>query len=202
MIILATLVPNIRSYDPRLGQDYVVKNHSTKASFSSLAHGFYVLEVTGELDWDNYQDMLLACMRETSKSGFFTVVPWRPGAAKLKHALLQQFGKIVEIDNSLIGYFDPSTCLLNRLFAIRNECGGTSSGEWCVGGCSSVFSALHVKNSGWNLTYLMNQAEKIGCVLSLEEMEQSYFMVKAFDELPKIIDVVMSRGSYSSRSAV
>ena len=100
--------------------------------FSSLEHGFYVLEAAGEIDWDMHRGILLECILQTSPIGFFTVVPWSPGAGKLTQALLKQFGDAVEIDNSVCGYFDPSADLLSKLFAIRNECGGASSGEWCI----------------------------------------------------------------------
>lgn len=98
--------PNIQTYDPTLGQDYVVDNHSTKTIFSSLENGFYVLEVVGEMDWSTHQDMLLECILNTSTKGFFTVVPWHPDAKRLRRALLQQFSDAVEIDNSVVGYFD------------------------------------------------------------------------------------------------
>lgn len=183
--------PNVQIYDPRLGQDFVLfTGRSKKPMFSSLEHGLYVVEAVGQVCWATRQDLFLECILKTSIKGFFTVVPWYPGAKKLKQALLEHFSDATEIDSSVVGYFDPSPGLLSRLFSIRDEYGGESSGEWCIGGCSTMFSEKDMKCNGWNINCVLSQAEKIGCILSLEEMRQSHFMVKWFDELPKIIDAI------------
>ena len=182
--------PNIQIYDPKLGQDYKFFNHLAKTTFSSLEDGFCVLEVVGEMDWGVHQNALLECILKTSTKGFFAVAPWYPGAEKLRRALLQRFSNAKVIANAVLGYFDPSADALSKLFSIRDECGGESSGEWCIGGCSTKFSEQNIKCSGWDLNCLLHQAEKIGCVLSLEEMQQSYFIIKPFEGLPKIIEEI------------
>lgn len=179
--------PNIKTYDPKFGQDYAFFNHSTKTTFSSLEHGFFVLEAVGEMDWGMHQAMLLECIIKTSTKGFFLVAPWYPGAEKLRRALLQQFSDAQVLENAVLGYFDPATDELGKLFAIRGEHGRGSSGEWCIGGCLTKFSKQNIKCSGGNLSCLLPQSGKIGCVLSLEEMQQSYFIIKIFEGLPKII---------------
>lgn len=187
---MITQRPNIQTYDPKLGQDY--KFHFSKTTFSSLERGLFVLEAVGEMDWSVHKDALLECILKTSTKGFFIVVPWYPGAEKLRQALLHQFSDAKVIDNAVLGYFDPSADELGRLFAIRNERGSDSSGEWCIGGCSAKFSEQNMKYPGWNLDCLLHQAKKIGCVLSLEEMQQSYFIAKPFEGLPKIIEAINS----------
>ena len=183
--------PDIQTYDPRLGQDCVFfSGPSEKPMFSSLEHGLYVVEAVGEMNWDMHQDLLLECILNTSTEGFFTVDPWGPGASNLKLMLMRQLNDVMEVGHSVLGYFTPSADSLRRLFSVRAECGGGSSGEWCIGGCSTKFSGQDINCTEWNFNRLLHQADKIGCVLSLEEMQQSYFMVKPFDGLSEIIEAI------------
>lgn len=74
-------VPPLQSYDPRLGQEFTLNAHGR--IFSSLEHQFYVLDNAGNLDWARGASLLVECIRRTSKRGFFTIVPWAPGAGHL-----------------------------------------------------------------------------------------------------------------------
>lgn len=180
----------IKTYDPKLDQDYEFYNYLSGTTFSSLKQGFYVLEAVGELNWESYQTILLECIAKTSTTGFVAVSPWHPGAEKLRKKLLSELTSAKEYNGTIFSYFTPTREMLSKLFRIRNEYGGTSSGEWLIGGGSTDLLEKLVICVEWNLSCFLQQADKIECILSLEEMQQSYFFIKPFEGLQSILQEI------------
>ena len=182
---------DVRIYDPRLGQDYSISNHQTKKIFSSLEHGFFVLECVGAVDWTGQLPFVNRCIEATSKKLFFMVVPWYPGATELREAVERELGPLSEFEHSLCGYTPIGSDALNRLMGLRRSFGGDKTGQWCIGGCLAEFAppvrTSFWKGSLWDVALVLGQPEKIGCVLSLDEMQQSLFATRLFDGLDDLL---------------
>lgn len=177
----------IETYDPSLGQNFVLPCHSTEDTFSSLESNFFVQDSIGDVDLIKWKKAIEKCIEKTSSRGFFTVIPWFPGAKKLKQRLYQEFINVEEINGSLFCYFEPSKDTIDKLFELRNEYGGDVSGEWCIGGCIIELPPPSTKKQYWDFSYLLKQADKIGCLLSLGEMQQTFFMSKPFEGLKELL---------------
>ncbi len=177
----------IETYDPSLGQNFVLPYHSTKDTFSSLESNFFVQDSIGDVDLIKWKKAIYKCIKKTSRRGFFTVIPWSPGAKKLKQRIYQDFINVEEINSSLFCYFELSTDTIDKLFELRNEYGGDVSGEWGIGGCIVDLPTPNTRKQYWDFAYLLEQADKIGCLLSLGEMQQTFFMSKSFDGLKELL---------------
>jgi len=181
----------VRIYDPRLREDWSTTNFMTKKSFSSLKHGFYVMDCVGPIDWTADLALLNGCLQSASKKLFFMVDPWQPGAAQLSDALQREFGPLKEFERSLCGYATTDPDIAQRLFRLRTLFGGDRTGQWCIGGCVEEFAppvrAGLTKRQLWDLCLVLEQAEKLGCVLSLGEMKQSLFGTRLFDGLDNLL---------------
>jgi hypothetical protein len=181
----------VRTYDPRLGQEYAVSDHATKKRFSSLEHGFFVLDCVGAVDWTSQLPLLNGCLQAISKKLFFTLDPWEPGARELRQALEREFGAVREFERSLCGYAAITSDAIDGLLQLRASFGGDSTGQWCIGGCLEEFASpvrmSFSKGQAWGLPLVLEQAEKLGCVLSLGEMQQSLLVTRLFDNLDNLL---------------
>lgn len=179
------------AYDPRLQEDYSILNHTTKKTFSSMKYGFFVLEGVGELDWMVHLYFLNRCIEATSKKLFFMVDPWEPGARELRKAVEQKLGALIEFERSLCGYAPIDSDVLGWLLELRRYCGGDNTGRWCIGGCLAEFTPPtrigFWKGQLWDVALVLEQPEKIGCVLSLDEMQQSLFVTRLFDGIDGLL---------------
>jgi hypothetical protein len=174
----------IKSYDPRSLEDYCSSNFTTKNAFSSIEHGFYVLDCVGKLDWSSEIYLLTVCIQNTGKQIFFMVDPWQSKTEGLKNALENEFGRLFEFENSVCGYTDIASDAVGKVLQIRAMFGGDSSGQWCIGGCLDKFTmprrTSFAKGELWDLPFILGQPQKIGCVLWLGEMQQSLFATRLF----------------------
>lgn len=183
--------PQARIYDPRQRQDYFITNFTTKKTFSSLKHGFFVVDCIGGVDWLGHVPLLTESTRKTSKKLFFTTCPWWPGAAELLKALKHEFNPLNEFENTVCGYAELASDALERLLKLRAAFGASKSGTWCIGGCLAEFApptrTTLAKAESWNVAHIFGQPEKIGCVLSLDDMRQSLFLTRPFNNLNYIV---------------
>jgi len=183
--------PQFHRYDSRLGQDYSIVNYYSKRTFSSLEHGFLVLDFVGPMDWKSRASLLQRCLEATSKRLFFMVDPWEPTAGQLGKALVREFSTIGEFEQSLCGYTTINIATIVRLFDLRTEFGGDNSGQWCIGGCLADFAPpvrlSMTRGQLWDSALVLDQAEKVGCMLSLGEMQQSLFITRHFDGLDNLL---------------
>ncbi len=176
---------SLRIYDPRQKQDFRI--NIPGETFSSLDHGFYVIDNSHGLNWAQRLDLLKLCVLQTSKLGFFTLVPWVPGARKLRAEIGRKLESVIEFQGTLGGYFDSESDSIERLFKIREEFGGNKSGEWGFGGCLAKFTppirSSLARTESWDFSHVLRQASLIGCFLYLGEMCQTVFMTKLFPAL-------------------
>lgn len=183
------------SYDARLRQDF--RLNISGGTFSSLECYFYVLDNADNLDWVESATILEECIRNTSKYGFFTVVPWVPGANKLKAEIKKEFDVASELAGSLCGYFDVGTDSIQRLIKMRRKFGGGRSGEWGLGGCLDHFTPTKqgsfAKKEAWNIFHVLSEPQKIGCYLFLGEMHQTTFLTKIFDGLDEYLSQIRGK---------
>jgi len=181
----------VHTYDPRLGHDYAISDHATKKTFSSLEHGFLVLDCIGAVDWTGQLALLRRSIESTSKQLFFMLDPWEPGARELRNAVEREFGSLQEFERSLCGYAAIGSDALERLLRLRAASSGSNSGQWCIGGCLAEFAPPvrlgFSKGQLWDLAQVLGQPEKLGCVLSLGEMQQSLFVTRLFDGLDTLL---------------
>lgn len=179
------------TYDPRLRQDYSIVDFTTKKAFSSLEHDFFVLDCVGPCDWSRQLPLLTGCIENTSKKLFFMVDLWEPGAKELRNAVEDALGPVSEFECSLCGYAAIDSDALERLLQLRASFGGDSTGQWCIGGCLGEFTPPvrlgFTKGQLWDLAHVLGQSDKIGCVLSLGEMQQSLFVTRLFDNLENLL---------------
>jgi hypothetical protein len=172
------------TFDPRLGEEFVIADHETKSRFSNLEHGFLV--ITGvEIEWERSAAVLHEAICKTGQMGFITLNPWVPGASSLARDVGAEYPPHEHQGRTFIAYFETSKERIRRLFELRRLHGGSASGEWCIGSCHARFSSPTARFlSGcpiWGFAHVLGQPEKIGCVLELAEMQQSKFLTKIFD---------------------
>lgn len=181
----------VQIYDPRRGEDWYTTNFMTKRTFSSLKHGFFVMNCVGPVDWAADLSLLNGSLQATSKRFFFMVDPWPPGAARLANALEREFGPLKEFERSMCGYAALYADAVQQLFRLRTLFGGDTTGEWCIGGYMVEFSppvrTSLFKRQLWDFSLVLEQADKVGCVLWLGEMQQSLFATRLFDELDNLL---------------
>jgi len=175
----------IEIYDPRRGEDFVLKNRRLKKSFSSLHHGLLVVDSQGQSLLSKEVTVLKESIPKTSALGFFIVVLWVPGAKKLKASIQQEFGETFECANSLCGYFDAqSVDNVELLLDLRDTFGGNKSGEWGFGGCLTKFSAPKrislFRGELWDFEHVLYDADRLGCLLFLGE-RYTTFVTRIFD---------------------
>lgn len=170
-------------YDPSLNEDYDPVNFQTKSKFSSIKHGLFVVESFGNIDWRIYHEIVASCIGRTSKEIFATFNPWRESES-LTQAIIQKSTETVHSGRSICSYL-PNT---DSLFEILEHAYTRSPhgwGELCLGGCSAKFSTPvkrnFLQNIDWGSSQLFTQAEKIGCLLCLGEMQHSLFLAKPID---------------------
>lgn len=171
-------LPTITIYSPARMEDWEYQGGGE--NFSSIANGMYVVEAVG-FDWSPHQAMLLSCIKTTAKMGFAKVAPWYPGAKKLHAALLALLTDIETDGHNVFGYFEPSADALRELFDLWQRPGAWLSGEWQIGGCSSRFAGNMLEPRHSYLSRFLSQSTNVGCLLSLDELQDSTLLVRSFD---------------------
>jgi hypothetical protein len=186
---------DVTKYDPRLRQDYTVRNFMTVEEFSSLEHNLFVLDCIGTLDWAGELQLLIGCIQNTASKCFVMFDPWGPGKDELRNAIELEFGPVMEFEHTYCCYTNISIVTLDRLFQLRAKFDGYASGQWCIGGCIAEFTPPERTGFGkrqlWDIALVLGQPEKIGCVLSLGEMQQSFFATRLF----KGLDILLSKAT-------
>lgn len=156
-----------------------------------MEHGFFVLDCIGKADWTAQIPLLTGCIEATSRKLFFMLDPWEPGARELRMALEREFGTSMEFERSLCGYAAIDSNAVERLLQLRASFGGDSTGQWCIGGCLVEFAPpmrlSFWKAQSWDLALALDQPDKLGCVLSLGEMQQSLLVTRLFDSLDNLL---------------
>ena len=148
-------------------------------SFSTLDRKMLAVDAVG-MDWSTHQSVLLSCVESTAKLGFFRVTPWFPGRNSLRDALLALFPQCKADGFDVFGYFEPTSCNLGLLLGLWKERGAWASGEWQIGGCLAEFQEPVLKNAHSGLEYFLREIHNVGCILSLEEMQQSTLLTYPF----------------------
>ena len=119
------------------------------------------------------------------------VDPWEPGARELREGVERKFGSLNEFEHSFCGYAPIGSDALGWLLELRRSLGGDNTGLWCVGGCLTEFKppvrTSFWKGQLWDVSLVLDQPEKIGCVLSLDEMQQSLFTTHLFDGFDNLL---------------
>jgi hypothetical protein len=178
--------PKFAIYDPRQHQEYAPVDFLTKMRFSNLEAGFIVAEGEG-IDWGERVSLLSEAILRTSKLGFVTVDPWIPHTKEVMRALRKDFPINNVFRKTGIAYCGLGVGPIEHAFDLRRRCGQDVSGEWCVGGCIERFAVPRRVSlfgwGSWNYAHILGQAERLGCVLYLAEMQQSVLAVRVFDGL-------------------
>lgn len=172
----------LQTYDPRKREDYRVRNFQTGVEFSSFDSGFFVMEFVGDVDWLRHAETLKQCIQDTSNSGFVTCAPWVPEVVNIRSRLEAECSLLLEFGHTFCGYFPVRVDSIRRLLELRTEAGDWKSGEWCIGGCISEL-ALPQRHSItstalWDFAHVLDQSERVGCVLSLGEMLQTTLLIR------------------------
>ncbi|MDT4852281.1 hypothetical protein FQZ97_865050 [compost metagenome] len=178
---------SIQIFSPIRKENWVYQTKNL--TFSTLEHGLFAIDAIG-LDWSSKQSVVLACVESTAKLGFFRVVPWFPGRSDLRDALIASFPDCRINKHDVFGYFEPSSRNLGLIFTLWKESGAWGSGVWQIGGCLHQFSGDVFNTSDGELGFFLQEVQNIGCVLSLEEMEQSTLLTRTFDQLPDTLGVL------------
>ncbi len=160
-------------------------------SFSSLDHQILVVDTVG-VDWSTYQSVLLSCVEATATLGFFRVTPWFPGRRSLRDALLSLFPNCKADGFSVFGYFGPTSRNLELIFNLWQERGGSAGGEWQIGGCLDEFQEPIFETAYGGLDYFLRAIHNVGCVLSLEEMQQSTLLTSQFNGLTERLEILIA----------
>lgn len=168
-------------------------------SFSTLDREMLAVDAVG-MDWSAYQSVLLSCVESTAKLGFFRVTPWFPGRSSLRDALLALFPNCKADGFDVFGYFEPTSRDLGLLFGLWKERGAWASGEWQIGGCLDKFQEPVFKTSYGGLEYFLREIHNVGCVLSLEEMQQSTFLTCPFAGLRAILKSFEAGGNLANQN--
>jgi hypothetical protein len=172
-------------FDPRSGEDFILKDRHLNRTFSSLQHNLYVIDSIDEKKLDQ-KKLLKICIPKTSRLGFCTLVPWVPGAKKLMERIHRELNSVHEYEGSLVGYFDVTRLdIIDALFDIRAAFGEYKTGEWGFGGCVTEFSPPRrisfLKGELWDFAHLISQAEKVGCLLYVGD-GYTTFLTRIFDD--------------------
>jgi hypothetical protein len=188
---------SIQIFSPVRKENWV---YQTKTfSFSTLEHGLLAVDAIG-LDWSAQQPVILACIESTAKLGFFRVAPWFPGRGDLRDALFALFPDCKISRYEVFGYFEPSSRNLELLLALWKERGAWSSGVWQIGGCLREFEGDVFNTTEGELSFFLQEVLNLGCVLSLEEMEQSTLLTRTFDQLQEGLETLRKSGQISTLS--
>jgi hypothetical protein len=170
-------------YDPRLNEDYDPVNFQTKSKFSSIKHGLFVVECYVNIDWRIYHEIIANCIGRTSKEVFVTFNPWR-GSESLTQTIIQKSIETVHSGRFICSYL-PKTDSLFQILEHAYTKDPHGWGQLCLGGCNAKFTTPVKKNFfqniDWDSAQLFTQAEKIGCLLCLDEMQHSLFLAKLLD---------------------
>lgn len=164
----------------------VWRYESKRLNFSIFEQGMFAVDAVG-VDWSTHKTLLIYCFTSTAKLGFFRVTPWFPGRKILHESLLARFPTCVVIGGDIFGYFDINTQNLEIIFNLWHERGGWGSGEWQIGSCQREFSEIAIMETYPGLEFFLREIHHIGCILSLEEMQQSTLLTHPFPGLSSII---------------
>lgn len=168
---------SIQIFSPERKEEW--KYEAQGFSFSTLGRKMLAVDAIG-VDWSAHQSILLSCIESAAKLGFFRVTPWFPGRSKLRDALLALFPDCKADGFDVFGYFEPTSRNLELLFGLWQERGAWASGEWQIGGCLGEFQEPVFKTAYGGLEYFLREIHNVGCVLSLEEMQQSTLLTCPF----------------------
>jgi hypothetical protein len=171
-------------HDPRLGEDFVLRDSRLRTSFSSLRSGLYVMDLLDRGLLSELAKLVKRCIPRTSNIGFFTLGPWSPGAKAVRDRIRQEFPAISEFEGSVAGYFDPQNIQsLDMLLDIRSAFGGNKTGEWGFGGCTERFPepkrSSFASGEWWDFAHILGSPENIGSFLYLGD-GYTTFMSKIF----------------------
>jgi hypothetical protein len=184
---MTSKIGSIQIFSPDKQENWIYQTQDFK--FSSLDHGVFAIDAVG-LDWSLQQPMLFKCADSTSKSGFFRVSPWFPRRSAIRDTLIRLFPSCETDGFDVFGYFEPSLQNIELLFTLWQEMGAWASGVWQIGGCFQKFQGSPFSGSGLELSWLLHEIHNIGCVLSLEEMEESTLLIRKFDSLDDFLKVL------------
>ncbi len=167
----------IQIYSPEQKEEW--KYDGQDFYFSSLDWQMLVIDAVG-MDWSAHQSVLLSCIESTAKLAFFRVTPWFPRRSRIRDALSSVFPNCKVDGFDVLGYFEPTSRDLGLLFDLWQEMGAWASGEWQIGGCFGEFQNSVIETSCCGLEYFLREIQNVGCILSLEEMQQSTLLTYPF----------------------
>ena len=200
---------NIRCYDPACREDFAFPC-TKNASFSSVRHGFFVIEVTPKTGvWEScpslssgpgrktYAHLLSAALKATSSTGFVSV-------SHMTKRMRKQGVPVIEAGHRLcdsgLGYFEVLPAETDRLLAARQQI--QTYEEWIIGGCNQLFS-LPEAPSKWyqealcfGFEFFLQQADRLGCVFYANgETQEDIILVRPWDGAEKFISAFVSSGA-------
>ncbi len=168
--------PVVNVYDSRWGQDFkMVVGRTT--TFSSVRHGLLVIDTNG-VDWTRHRTLVDQLLQHSGSEGFVVVEPWRPHVKEIATLFEEEYGHTDTLGSLIVGYFVPVATAFNKIFTLRESSGGDRSGVWCFGTLTSRFD-LSNSVSGAPLGLALQQAERLGALMTLDEAGQSTLMVRA-----------------------
>lgn len=179
----------IRVWAPAENDEYVLRDHVTKRTFSNYRSNTFIVEVVGDFPWIVKCAELEELYRKTADSGrgFFSVSPWNPDAKELRKQIKARFAAVFESDIDIYGYFESSGEVA-QLMELRDAAGGINSGEWRIGSCFRNFENFNAIDIRKDLSFFLDNVANVGFLLDLSEMQQSLLLVKSYDGARADID--------------
>lgn len=181
---------SIRIWDPAKDEEYVLTDHLTGRKFSGRDSDFVVAEIVGPFPWSEKAFELQRLWRRTSSSGFFSVTPWQPGARALRSKIKAEFDGVSEAKGEVYGYLKSPNQIVD-LLRIREAAGGSSSGEWRLGGCSEGSDDILSSEVQMGVSFFLAKAASIGFLLALLEMQQSLLFVRRYGEVQSDLSLLL-----------
>ena len=143
--------------------------------------GMVVVDAVG-LDGMAYSQLFFECLKATSSFGFFSVDPWHTRVKCIQRGLNDKSLKTSSNTRHFFGNFELTTENLKSLLDVWTSCGKWNSGDWYIAGYNGQAKKFLQLNAHDNvdLGSFLKHSEELGCLLCLEEMEQSMLLSRPF----------------------
>jgi hypothetical protein len=177
-------------WNPSLGQDYVLVDHPSRQSFSSLRSDMFVAEAIGVHSWVAKSDGFRRLFDRTSVAGFFYWNAWRPRRESDIASVVARVRGAVRSTIGVSGTFSESSVLAS-IVAIREEVGGASAGEWLIGG---VRPGASVPESNIELGFsdCLSNVESLGMLIYWAEQHQTFLLARRYEGVDRDISELLA----------
>jgi len=168
-------------WNPRVGENYEIKDHNSGLIFSSIQHDFYVVEATGFSSWTEKASELAKCLSKTSKVAGLLVSAWSPGANELLQAIRGEFDVVNESNRTIWAEINIKNGV-ERALSLREKFGSGSSGEWVIIGGDNIREILLSSKFPPKQNNFLDIlcSHEIGFFLEIGEMQQSLLITRYY----------------------